>query len=398
MQQMIDKIKNLLFPTHTKVDTILLYNLYEQGSVGYLASFACSLLILISHLHSYDKFDIKIWFLALCIIILFRSLLTFFFYRSSKPESKFNLWLNLYIIGAFLNGLGWGLLGTTLFSYENSLQHTLSLVILCGITSGAVPLLSHFCITALAFLLPALLPLILEQFLQQNNLNILFGFAVTVYLIYLIVLSIKTHKIMALSIGLRYENDSLLASLSNAKSELEYINHQLELTATHDPLTRIANRELFIKTLNNAIQFSTLTSKPLFLFYLDIDMFKQVNDQHGHTYGDLLLIAVTRRIKHILRKDDTFSRLGGDEFTIILVDTNEKQIKHIARRICESIARPFNINDKIIQVYTSIGISQYPTDGTNADDLIYLADKAMYYTKRNSGNGYHFYNDIKHQL
>lgn len=379
----------------SKVDCELLYNLYKQGKVGFVASFLCSLIVLLALMDTVNRTHVIIWFMFLCIVTLFRIILTYSFSQQTHSEQHIKLWLRLYIIGAFFNGFAWGLLGTSYFIFFGKLHQTLALIILAGITSGAVPLLSYFYSSAIAFLIPALLPLIITQFIHFTELNILFGISITVYLAYLIMLCFKTNSILKESIGLRFENDQLLYNLSEAKYNLEIINKQLEDAATHDPLTHIANRTLFILMIHNAIQNAILRNKHLYLFYLDLDHFKNINDHYGHAYGDQLLIAITQRIKYLLRKNDIMARLGGDEFTIILEDIDEQSIKTIAERICSAIAMPFKINEIQITIHISIGISIYPNDNQSADGLIKTADEAMYFAKQQGGNRYCFYRDAQ---
>lgn len=166
------------------------------------------------------------------------------------------------------------------------------------------------------------------------------------------------------------------------------IRHQ----ATHDPLTGLANRTLFLDRLEAAIERSRRRSKPFALVYIDIDGFKPVNDLHGHHVGDELLKAIGQRLLTSLRKEDTVARLGGDEFALILEEAVEPPA--VALRLCnDSIARlsePFVLQSNgvstTVQVGASVGLALYPAQGQDCDRLIMAADSAMYRAKRSGKN------------
>lgn len=162
--------------------------------------------------------------------------------------------------------------------------------------------------------------------------------------------------------------------------------------ANHDILTGLPNRGYFRKTLEKTLHKASRTDESVVLLFIDLDRFKQVNDTLGHETGDELLRTVARILSKVARRNDYAARLGGDEFAIILEGITEK--KHIDR-IAENLVIKFNsgilVDDKDTGVGISIGISVFPTDTTNSDDLIHFADTAMYYSKIHGTNQYHFF-------
>jgi diguanylate cyclase (GGDEF)-like protein len=371
----------------------LISSAYKQAKVGLLASLLCGSVILI-YLFNLRSIPILLsWYTFFLLVILLRFILVNLFKRDPLPKNHAARWRNLFIIGAFLSGISWGVTGSRLLlPTDNSLQEAFIMVILAGISAGSVPLLAPIPRAAMAFLVPALLPLIIFLLAKKDPLYTFFIIAITVYLIYLIILSLKTYHIIKNSIQLQFENDSLLKNLSAAKNLLEATNQRLEQDATHDPLTRVANRSLFETHFQKTINHATYHHKILALLYLDLDNFKQVNDTFGHHAGDQLLLIVVARIKNILREQDVVSRLGGDELTIILEEVADiETVANVAERICQAIAEPVQLSDgEINNVHASIGISIFPVDGDNIDTLIRVADRAMYYVKDHGGNNYHF--------
>ncbi|MDT0602760.1 EAL domain-containing protein [Thalassotalea castellviae] len=164
---------------------------------------------------------------------------------------------------------------------------------------------------------------------------------------------------------------------------------ELRKLANSDTLTGLPNRSYF-----QANQARLVKNKvPHALLVFDLDNFKKVNDSMGHEVGDLLLCKVAKRIKNVGRNLDTVYRLGGDEFSLIIEDTNDiHTITTIAKNILSTIAQPLKLKNQEIVLYSSIGIVLYPEDGTSPQELLKNADTAMYHAKHIGGNQYQFFN------
>lgn len=162
--------------------------------------------------------------------------------------------------------------------------------------------------------------------------------------------------------------------------------------AHYDQLTNLPNRVLFVEHFQQMIKEKRRKFRHLTLMYLDLDHFKEVNDTLGHDMGDLLLKEAAERILLCVRADDIVARMGGDEFTVILNNLNSQLItERIAQNILDKMAEPFNLDDKLIYISTSIGISVYPNDGHEVDTLLKNADQAMYAAKDMGRNRYHYF-------
>ncbi|MEY3869136.1 MAG: hypothetical protein RLZZ338_3027 [Cyanobacteriota bacterium] len=175
------------------------------------------------------------------------------------------------------------------------------------------------------------------------------------------------------------------------EEELKQANAALRQGAYHDPLTGLPNRTLFGDRLNQAMEMATTNHRLVALLFLDLDGFKLINDTLGHDIGDLLLKGVAQRLQGSLRGSDTISRLGGDEFTVILPGIpGLPEASTVAEKILNAMTEPFNLNGNIVAVTTSIGISLYPLDAQDIDTLIKHADAAMYRAKELGKNRYEF--------
>ena len=162
--------------------------------------------------------------------------------------------------------------------------------------------------------------------------------------------------------------------------------------ATHDLLTGLPNRMLMMDRLKMAMAQAKRTDQKLALMMLDLDNFKTVNDSLGHMVGDELLKEIALRLSGRLRQNDTISRLGGDEFIILLsaIDQTEDAVE-VAKIVLESFEQPFVFNDHVLSCTISIGIAIYPDDAQDTEVLLKNADAAMYYVKAHGRNGYHLF-------
>ncbi len=176
-------------------------------------------------------------------------------------------------------------------------------------------------------------------------------------------------------------------------TEQKRANEKTEYLANYDYLTGLPNRLNLITTLEKYIADDEI--KTLAVLFLDLDKFKPVNDRYGHQVGDQLLIAVAKRLRGCVRDTDLVARLGGDEFIIVLKkpNTSLKASEKVAKKIISAISSLFNISDKQVNINTSIGIALYPEHGKDADDLITLADNAMYESKSEGSGHFHFCTD-----
>jgi len=172
-------------------------------------------------------------------------------------------------------------------------------------------------------------------------------------------------------------------------TDLKNAENRLLQLAQHDPLTNLPNRLLFNNRFSQAISRAQRGNMFVALLIIDLDRFKEVNDVFGHTAGDLLLIEIAKRFVASVRESDTVARLGGDEFIILLNDlTNINDYEIVVQKILENIARPYMVNADEINITASIGISIFPINGNNVENLMKNADLAMYSAKNQGRNLY----------
>ncbi|MCK9372723.1 MAG: EAL domain-containing protein [Sulfuricurvum sp.] len=202
--------------------------------------------------------------------------------------------------------------------------------------------------------------------------------------------------------GHPYRRIAIFSDLNDDQESRQKIWYQ----ANFDLLTALPNRNLFMYRLEKELHEIERTRLPLALMFLDLDNFKEVNDSFGHDEGDVLLREAARRITQCVRKNDIVSRLGGDEFTIILPGVNDELvIDKIAVSLLSELARSFDLHGEKAFISASVGIAVAPTDGLSAEVLLKHADQAMYSAKKEGRNRYHYFTPMmqdalhkRHQL
>lgn len=162
-----------------------------------------------------------------------------------------------------------------------------------------------------------------------------------------------------------------------------YDSDNLFFKATHDEMTGLANRALFMDRLHNAVARASRDAHPSGVLMIDMDGLKQINDTHGHRIGDAVLVEFSHRLERITRETDTAARLGGDEFGVILTPLEGPDgVDHAAQRIDAEIAPPFVFEDGTYALRASIGCALVPVDGREPDRLLEVADRRMYAAKQ----------------
>ncbi|MES2366710.1 MAG: diguanylate cyclase [Pseudomonadota bacterium] len=171
--------------------------------------------------------------------------------------------------------------------------------------------------------------------------------------------------------------------------QLEDYSRALESLALHDALTGLPNRRLLMDRLSLAIAHAHRNNRIMAVMYLDLDGFKLINDTLGHDAGDILLQMVADRLVAAVRQEDTVSRLGGDEFVIGLAELNHADgVVNLVSKVIESVAQPYSIQGRDVNMTASVGVGIYPTHGEQVGTLMKSADTALYEAKRAGKNVY----------
>ncbi|MBI5784052.1 MAG: GGDEF domain-containing protein [Rhodocyclales bacterium] len=183
--------------------------------------------------------------------------------------------------------------------------------------------------------------------------------------------------------------DEMQQKIEMQMGTLQAKQRELDHLASHDPLTGLPNRRVFLDRVEHALARAQRTESRVAILFIDLDHFKEINDNLGHAVGDLMLLAVADRLRTTVRAADTVARLGGDEFIILVEDVESLDaVAMVARKIIEALAHPVWYQDQSLAVGASIGIAIFPQDGASTTEVIARADQAMYRAKLAGRNRY----------
>jgi len=191
------------------------------------------------------------------------------------------------------------------------------------------------------------------------------------------------------------EGEQVILSIGSDLTKRKEAEKALHWMANNDPLTGISNRRGFQQKLQQLIESEANFS----LVFIDVDHFKQINDIHGHTAGDEVLIKIANQLKKVTRQTDYISRLAGDEFTILLTRTSLKELDEILKKVTSALQGQINFKQqKLIDFRTSLGAAVYPTHATDSETLIIYADMAMYHAKNKGDTSWHIFSEQDERL
>lgn len=196
--------------------------------------------------------------------------------------------------------------------------------------------------------------------------------------------------VMLLIVGYTLRNT--YSRVTNTQNEMEALNDSLHAAAFYDALTHLPNRHLLKDRLKQALALAARSRNKVAVCYLDLDGFKNVNDQYGHAAGDSLLVEAAKRLTLSLRQHDTVARIGGDEFVVVITELHSfEDCQILLDRVLTDLAQPVVIEGHLVHITASIGVCMSHTHGADPGTLIDLADKAMYQAKTTGKNRWQLY-------
>ncbi len=379
--------------------------LYEQSMVSITAVFIASILYA-SCLWQLGSVElVSTWLIVFLFVTLLRLSGTFIYFKSKKKNEKNDKWLIVFLIGAFISGLMWGLLAYLMLPSDDLLITMFTILFICGLAAGAVATYSVCKSVYLAFTLPSVLPLAVILIVNKDQTIITLGYLILICFCFLLLSFNKFNKALNTSLLYQQEKEILLEELKSDVNNRKKIEAQLKIEkeqaekhsemmlelSSRDGLTGIYNRRRFDEFMHNEWGRSTRNKSALSLIMCDIDHFKLYNDNYGHQKGDDCLILVAHILEDYTRRGGDFAaRYGGEEFVIVLPDTNSSDAYKIAEQIrisIEALKIKNKASDNSDFVTCSFGIATItPSQTINSSTLLKHADEALYLAKEKGRN------------
>ena len=402
--------------------------LFKSALSGGIGNIIAALLALLVLAGSEQETPIRYLVYLIIVVSLVRILLS-----QKYLQKKHNLvtYLHTHVLLTFIIGVFWaGIAYFQVFTDDETLR-TLVFLLNFGLIAASIATLSTWMPAYLLFMLPQSFAILYVFAMINSSHNVQMIIAYLIFAMIMIATSFRFNRNYKKEIELTLHNEQLINDLNNeirireeVQLELERnkqglekkveertkdlidINihlssvidkkeraeRDLQYIAYHDELTGLPNKNLLIDRIDQSIKNTSRTNRKLAVLFLDLDRFKTINDSLGHTIGDKLLKEVANRLRTTLRKQDTVSRNGGDEFVVVLERVNDSdEAVNVARKIIDCLTNAFDIMSHRIHIGASIGISIYPNDGDTSLVLLRNADTAMYRAKKSGGNQFQFY-------
>jgi diguanylate cyclase (GGDEF)-like protein len=288
-------------------------------------------------------------------------------------------------IGSLIAGSIWGSAAFLLFAPGDTARQMFVAVMLAGISAASVTSMASDRWAALLFQLPVVTPLAAQVLVSGVAVHTAMGLMLLLYLAFMILTIIRANNHGLENTLLRLETNRRQSTL--LESEARY-----RALAETDHLTGLPNRHMLRATLPQYLDAAQRERRPLALMYLDIDNFKDINDSHGHVFGDRLLSVFADRLRECVRPGDFVARMGGDEFIVIASGLNDNDdAAQLAARIVAALEEPLRTDSETVHARASVGIGVFPDDGSDADELLKNADIALYKAKAAGRNTYQMY-------
>lgn len=333
------------------------------------------------------------WWLFFVVVTVFRTWNTMKFCQANKKQqvTEFCPWFNRFYFYTILAGLTWCVGGILIGSGLDQLYQVYILIVLIGVGAAAIPLLGVVQRVLLAFQIPTTIPYLIYIAVLFQDRGIFLIFMFGLYLIGVTYAIRSMDKNLSESLALQYEKEQLANTLTESNQELQHANEKLETLSLEDALTGLHNRRYFEMQLEVEWQRQAREQKTLTLMVIDIDYFKLYNDTYGHADGDVCLQKVASILSCSLhRNTDIISRIGGEEFVVLLPAVDEDGALRIAEDMSKELelaalthaTSPLGEN-----VTVSIGIaSVVPGKHATTLSLFKAADKALYSAKARGRN------------
>lgn len=363
------------------IQTEKLNRMLSQNTRSVLSSAALGFLLLFTQAHQANipLHYIYSWSVILFIISCVRIAIGRHYLRHpTVTEQQKNHRLNVLRMSIIITSMCWGA-----NAYLAGHQQSIEMLFFCsfiisGISSGAVISYAVDKVSAMAYLLFAITPLLIYHISLNTPVTLVMGIAGALYVVF-----------MYFSINML--NQHLIDNIV-LRVEAQHRDMQIKKMAFHDALTGLPNRRLLLDRLTHAINLSKRNQTGGAVMFIDLDNFKKLNDTQGHAMGDLLLQQVAERLKSTMRESDTVARFGGDEFVMLLENLEgnkqeiRRQLKKMTEKILQEINKPYMLSGAPYLVSPSIGVAIIDQHGSNPDDLLKRADAAMYQAKRAGRN------------
>jgi len=365
--------------------------LYSNSYAGMLISMIASGTLAFGFLQQANRTEKIFWWVLINALLLFRLADAIVWTRKVRQGGKGQQKdLLRFSAGAIATALLWCFYCLYFYPGFDLSELTTCIIIVSAMAGGAVNILSGDKTTSIAYSIILLMPFSLLLLLSPEYYQNLLGGLGMFFSLVMVVSALKSADFTLKSIELRHQNNLLLESMED---QVVARTKQIYDLSNLDVLTRLFNRTAFLSHVREIKQSSIQHKKGFSILFVDLDGFKRVNDSIGHSVGDEVLILTAQRIKACCTEAMTLCRWGGDEFLICVPSNNTEVLVRLSCQLVEHISGTMEIRGHRIRISATIGIALYPEHSKDEQELIQLADMAMYHQKSSISQRWSFFDD-----
>jgi diguanylate cyclase (GGDEF)-like protein len=321
------------------------------------------------------------WYALFAIIIPARLILSRLSRQSNWPTTTL---ARLGVVGSAATGAAWGLLSWPILTIPGLTYPVFIIFVLGGMTAGAVLLDASYLPAFVAFVLPILAPASIAFAMRGDEASLAMGLMLVAFTIVHAVVGWRANRWIVDTLRLQAQRENLTADLYRTTAELTRREATLRIMANHDQLTGLFNRYYLLETLERELARASRLQVSVTVAILDIDHFKDYNDNFGHEAGDEVLRTTAAMLKDAVRSTDIVCRYGGEEFLIVFLDSAATAAIPRLDQICQNIRQRVYLyrGSAMPSVTMSVGVAEFPQHGRSVDALIRAADRALYAAKK----------------
>jgi diguanylate cyclase (GGDEF)-like protein len=321
------------------------------------------------------------WFLLFAIVVPVRLFIARTQAQQRWPATRAATWA---VVGSAATGCLWGLLAFAVIATPDIADQVFIVFVLGGMTTGAILLDAAYLPAFLAFVLPVVVPAALAFLARGDRMSIAMGLMLMAFAAVQAVVGHRINRWIVNTLRLQAQRELLTADLYRTTAELERREAILKIMANHDQLTGLFNRYYLLETLGREVRRARRLQLPIAVAILDIDHFKDFNDNFGHEAGDEVLRGVGGLLQNMVRGSDIVCRYGGEEFLVVFLDSNASAALPRLNDICRAIKEKQHVcqGQTLPSVTLSVGVAEFPRHAGSVDGLIRCADRALYAAKK----------------
>jgi diguanylate cyclase (GGDEF)-like protein len=354
--------------------------LYNNSSAGILVTLFAASFLVFSY-HGDDTATFKyIWLTVLYCLAITRGIDTYL-WRKVKAVEHYDgkKAVNRYVTGTLFTGFLLAVYCLYVFQYADNTELSVIILTMSALAGGATGVLAAHKLTAMSYSTLLLGPASITLLLSNDDYQNMFGILGSAYCVVMIITANKSANFTSQAIRLKNENAALVNEMEQKVARRTAKIYQL---SNLDPLTGLFNRSAFMHHLQEQLELSEKDGIPIALLFIDLDGFKKINDTLGHETGDKVLKQTAKRLEQFRDENHLLCRWGGDEFLIAFMGADQNMAVNYANTVIDKISEYYDFESNRLSIGATIGIALYPEHTTQGDDLIQLADTAMYYQKK----------------